>query len=222
VLQRLGQHAGGLVFTGRNDGRLTALNSATGKRLWEFQTGAGMNSPVAIFEYEGTEYVVAYSAGSLFAATTHGDSVWLFSTKGDPRRERPTCHAVGIQLALNGQLAQASISERERFVVLGGRCAMFTMGRIAATRLVENAAERLPGDDCRRQRERRLERRAFAPSASPHRRSLRTRRCARLTAAGQHCWCASTRSLVNNATHHRCTQRSRFMDSSVERKNPLL
>jgi quinohemoprotein ethanol dehydrogenase len=74
--------AGGLVFTGRNDGRLTALNSSTGKRLWEFQTGAGMNSPVSIFEYEGNEYVVAYSAGSLFAGTTHGDSVWLFSTKG--------------------------------------------------------------------------------------------------------------------------------------------
>jgi len=73
---------GGLVFTGRNDGRLTALNSSTGKRLWEFQTGAGMNSPVSIFEYEGNEYVVAYSAGSLFAGTTHGDSVWLFSTKG--------------------------------------------------------------------------------------------------------------------------------------------
>jgi len=74
--------AGGLVFTGRNDGRLTALNSSNGKRLWEFQTGAGMNSPVSIFEYEGDEYVVAYSAGSLFAGTTKGDSVWLFSTKG--------------------------------------------------------------------------------------------------------------------------------------------
>jgi len=74
--------AGGLVFTGRNDGRLTALSSSTGKRLWEFQTGAGMNSPVSVFEYEGDEYVVAYSAGSLFAGTTHGDSVWLFSTKG--------------------------------------------------------------------------------------------------------------------------------------------
>jgi quinohemoprotein ethanol dehydrogenase len=74
--------AGGLVFTGRNDGRLTALNSATGKRLWEFQTGAGMNSPVSIFEYEGDEYIAAYSAGSLFAGTAHGDSVWLFSTKG--------------------------------------------------------------------------------------------------------------------------------------------
>jgi alcohol dehydrogenase (cytochrome c) len=74
--------AGGLVFTGRNDGRLTALSSSNGKRLWEFQTGAGMNSPVSIFEYEGDEYVVAYSAGSLFAGTTKGDSVWLFSLKG--------------------------------------------------------------------------------------------------------------------------------------------
>ena len=41
-----------------------------------------MNSPVSIFEYEDDEYVVAYSAGSLFAGTTHGDNVWLFSTKG--------------------------------------------------------------------------------------------------------------------------------------------
>jgi alcohol dehydrogenase (cytochrome c) len=74
--------AGGLVFAGRNDGRLTALNSSNGKRLWDFQTGAGMNSPASIFEYEGDQYVVAYSAGSLFAGSTHGDSVWLFSLKG--------------------------------------------------------------------------------------------------------------------------------------------
>lgn len=74
--------AGGLVFTGRNDGRLTALNSSTGKRLWEFQTAAGMNSPASVFEYEGDQYIVAYSAGSLFAGSAHGDSVWLFSLKG--------------------------------------------------------------------------------------------------------------------------------------------
>ncbi|MFS8607172.1 MAG: PQQ-binding-like beta-propeller repeat protein, partial [Gammaproteobacteria bacterium] len=30
--------AGGLLFVGRNDGRLTALDSATGEKLWEFQT----------------------------------------------------------------------------------------------------------------------------------------------------------------------------------------
>jgi quinohemoprotein ethanol dehydrogenase len=74
--------AGGLVFTGRNNGYLTALNSSTGKRLWQFQTDAGMNSPVSVFEYQGDEYVVAYSAGSLFAGTVKGDSVWLFSVKG--------------------------------------------------------------------------------------------------------------------------------------------
>jgi len=74
--------AGGLVFVGRNDGRLTALDSSNGKRLWEFQTGAGMNSPVSVFQYEGDQYVVAYSAGSLFAGSPRGDSVWLFSLKG--------------------------------------------------------------------------------------------------------------------------------------------
>jgi quinohemoprotein ethanol dehydrogenase len=45
--------AGGLVFVGRNDGRLTALDSSDGQRLWEFQTGAGMNAPVTIFEHRG-------------------------------------------------------------------------------------------------------------------------------------------------------------------------
>ena len=74
--------AGGLVFVGRNDGRLTALDSSTGKLLWEFQTGSGANAPAAVFEYEGEEYVVAYSGGSLFAPAPRGDNLWLFSLKG--------------------------------------------------------------------------------------------------------------------------------------------
>jgi alcohol dehydrogenase (cytochrome c) len=74
--------AGGLVFVGRNDGRLTALDSANGNKLWEFQTGAGMNAPVSVFEHGGKQYVVAYSAGSLFARSRKGDSVWLFAFDG--------------------------------------------------------------------------------------------------------------------------------------------
>ena len=74
--------AGGLVFLGRNDGRLTALDSSDGSLLWEFQTGAGMNSSVSSFEYEGQQYVVAYSAGNNFARSQRGDSVWLFSLSG--------------------------------------------------------------------------------------------------------------------------------------------
>ncbi len=74
--------ASGLLFVGRNDGRLTALDSSNGSKLWEFQTGAGMNAPVSIFEHEGTQYVIAYSAGNSLMGSTHGDSVWLFSLEG--------------------------------------------------------------------------------------------------------------------------------------------
>ena len=74
--------AGGLTFVGRSDGRLTALNSSDGAKLWEFQTGAGMNATVSVFEHRGKQYVVAYSAGNLFAGSARGDSVWLFGLDG--------------------------------------------------------------------------------------------------------------------------------------------
>jgi quinohemoprotein ethanol dehydrogenase len=74
--------AGGLAFVGRNDGRLTALDTSSGKRLWEFQTGAGMNSPVSVFQHNGRQYVVAYSAGNMLQGTARGDSVWLFALDG--------------------------------------------------------------------------------------------------------------------------------------------
>jgi alcohol dehydrogenase (cytochrome c) len=74
--------AAGLLFTGRTDGRVTALDSRSGELLWEFQTGAGVNSPVSVFGHEGKQYVVAYSAGHVFAGSSHGDSVWLFALDG--------------------------------------------------------------------------------------------------------------------------------------------
>jgi alcohol dehydrogenase (cytochrome c) len=74
--------AGGLLFVGRNDGRLTALDSATGRQLWEFQTGAGMHAPVSTFEHKGKQYVLAYSAGSALIGSARGDSVWLFGLEG--------------------------------------------------------------------------------------------------------------------------------------------
>jgi alcohol dehydrogenase (cytochrome c) len=74
--------AGGLLFVGRSDGRLTALDSATGKQLWEFQTGAGMHAPVSTFEHKGKQYVLAYSAGAALLGSARGDSVWLFGLEG--------------------------------------------------------------------------------------------------------------------------------------------
>ncbi|HET9269949.1 MAG TPA: c-type cytochrome, partial [Vicinamibacterales bacterium] len=74
--------AGGLLFVGRNDGRLTALDSASGAQLWEFQTGAGMHAPAVTFEHKGKQYVLAYAAGAALLGSARGDSVWLFATDG--------------------------------------------------------------------------------------------------------------------------------------------
>jgi len=84
--------AGGLVFVGRNDGRLTALDSDNGRMLWQFQTGAGMNAVASVFERGGKQFVVAYSAGNVLAGTAKGDSVWMFGLDGTlaPAKERDT------------------------------------------------------------------------------------------------------------------------------------
>ncbi|MEM7541087.1 MAG: PQQ-binding-like beta-propeller repeat protein [Pseudomonadota bacterium] len=74
--------AGDLVFTGHNDGRFVALDSRSGEQLWEFQTGAGVNAPPAVFEHKGTQYVAVYSAGALFTGSAPGDNLWLFSLNG--------------------------------------------------------------------------------------------------------------------------------------------
>ena len=74
--------AGQLLFVGRSDGRLTALDSVTGRQLWEFQTGAGMHAPASTFEYQGKQYVLAFSAGSALLGSARGDSLWLFGLDG--------------------------------------------------------------------------------------------------------------------------------------------
>jgi alcohol dehydrogenase (cytochrome c) len=74
--------AGGLLFVGRNDGRLTAVDSDTGMQLWEFQTGAGMHAPVSTVEHRGKQYILAYSAGNALIGSPRGDSVWLFGLDG--------------------------------------------------------------------------------------------------------------------------------------------
>jgi alcohol dehydrogenase (cytochrome c) len=74
--------AGGLVFVGRNDGRITALDKTNGKRLWEFQTDGGVNAPVSTFEHGGKQYVAVYAGGTSLAGSKRSDGVWLFSLDG--------------------------------------------------------------------------------------------------------------------------------------------
>ncbi len=74
--------AGGLVFIGRADGRLMALDKRNGRKLWEFNTDAGVNSTVTTFEHKGKQYVVVHAGGGVFAGGKQGDGIWMFSLDG--------------------------------------------------------------------------------------------------------------------------------------------
>ncbi|HJO12657.1 MAG TPA: c-type cytochrome, partial [Gammaproteobacteria bacterium] len=75
--------AGDLLFAGRNDGRLTALDARDGSKLWEYMTDAGVNAPATVFQHNNKQYVAVFSAGSLLGRADRGDSVWLFSLIDD-------------------------------------------------------------------------------------------------------------------------------------------
>lgn len=109
--------ASDLLFVGRNDGRLTALDSSNGNKLWEFQTGAGMNAPVSIFEYKGTEYVIAYAAGNTLAPSPHGDNVWLFALNGTLQPAAPASSMRASSTA--GQEDAIVVAEGEPDLVAG-------------------------------------------------------------------------------------------------------
>lgn len=74
---------GGLVFVGRNDGRLMAYDAENGDQLWEFQTGAGANAPAAVFEHDGRQHLLLLSGGNSLAGSPSGDILTLFSLDGD-------------------------------------------------------------------------------------------------------------------------------------------
>ncbi len=102
---------GDLVFTGRNDGHLIALDSDTGKLLWEFQTGAGLNSPAMTFEHEGKQYVAVLSGGNALIGSARGDSVWLFALDGTMEEAQPADTPLQPSLAMaTAQVGDADIA----------------------------------------------------------------------------------------------------------------
>jgi PQQ-dependent dehydrogenase (methanol/ethanol family) len=74
--------AGGLLFVGRLDGRITALDKRNGASLWEWQLDAPVTAPVTVFEHHGEQMVAVYAAGGYFSGSYRGDGVWLMSRKG--------------------------------------------------------------------------------------------------------------------------------------------
>jgi alcohol dehydrogenase (cytochrome c) len=57
--------AGGLIFAGRFNGKLTAMNSDTGQRLWSFQTDGRFTTTATTFEHEGVQYLAGIAGGGV-------------------------------------------------------------------------------------------------------------------------------------------------------------
>jgi glucose dehydrogenase len=68
----------GLVFQGESDGNLTAFDSETGKTLWQFNTGAGVNAPPIAFQLDGEEFIAVAAGGTSLWGSPKGDSVFVF------------------------------------------------------------------------------------------------------------------------------------------------
>jgi len=83
--------AGGLIFTGSRDQKVRALDSATGKVLWESEVGAALEGMPAVYEAGGREYVVFCAAAR---STTH-----THATPGHPASRDPI-HGAYVAFAL--------------------------------------------------------------------------------------------------------------------------
>ena len=78
--------AGGVVFTGKLTGEFLALDAATGKTLWQFQTGSSINATAITYTQGGRQYVsIASGRGGTLAnryaaeKVPAGGSIWTFA-----------------------------------------------------------------------------------------------------------------------------------------------
>ena len=83
--------AGRLLFQGRPDGTLAAMDDATGEELWTWQCGAGANTCPISYEIDGEQYIAILAGGEwepVGPATPYGDHLWAFKLGGTVRPGR--------------------------------------------------------------------------------------------------------------------------------------
>ncbi|MFJ8827027.1 PQQ-binding-like beta-propeller repeat protein [Streptomyces sp. NPDC102467] len=76
--------AGGVLFQGRPDGVLTALDDRDGSELWTWQCGAGVNTSPLTYEIDGEQYVAVLAGGNglPYPDIPKGDHLWAFKIGG--------------------------------------------------------------------------------------------------------------------------------------------
>jgi alcohol dehydrogenase (cytochrome c) len=71
--------AGGVVFAGEANGWFKAYDADSGRILWKFQAGAGVNAPPSAYMVDGKEYVVVGAGGNVQIDAKRGNSIIAFS-----------------------------------------------------------------------------------------------------------------------------------------------
>lgn len=69
---------GNLVFMGEGNGAFSAFDAASGKKLWTFNCGAGVNAPPISYAVGGKQYVAVAAGGSSIWGFRTGDAVVVF------------------------------------------------------------------------------------------------------------------------------------------------
>ena len=70
--------AGDLVFAGEGNGLFKAYDARSGKVLWSFQCGAGVNSAPMAFQVNGKPYIAVAAGGNFQLKYKLGDSIFVF------------------------------------------------------------------------------------------------------------------------------------------------
>ena len=71
--------AGDLVFNGEGNGLFRAFHAKTGKKLWEYQAGAGVNAPAVSYSVNGKQYIAVAAGGNTQLDFKRGNSVIVFA-----------------------------------------------------------------------------------------------------------------------------------------------
>jgi len=71
--------AGDIVFNGEANGWFKAFDAKTGKELWKYNCGAGVNAPAVSYMVNGKQYVAVAAGGNNQIDAKRGNSVFVFA-----------------------------------------------------------------------------------------------------------------------------------------------
>jgi glucose dehydrogenase len=70
--------AGNVTFMGEGNGDFDAFDATTGKKLWSYHLGAGVNAPPVTYQVGGQQYIAVAAGGNFQLDYQLGDAIAIF------------------------------------------------------------------------------------------------------------------------------------------------